>query len=268
MTLFLNSNIPKITIVTVVLNAVDLIERTLQSVASQDYPNFEYIVIDGMSTDGTLEILDKYRSKINLLLSGKDGGIYEAMNKGSAVSSGEWILFMNAGDFFVSNDVIRKVFAVADSNKCDVIYGDSIFVHQDYRWIERASTQLTLSDGLGFCHQSCFIRTSLQKDFGFDVNERIAADYDLGLRLFKSGKIFQYVDVVIAEFLTGGFSALDPKETIRLRHRVYSKYYKRSKIIMHLKILKLVAKEKLKLIIPTRFWNILKRIAHQDRVVS
>jgi glycosyltransferase involved in cell wall biosynthesis len=254
------AGLPKVTVVTVVLNAVDLIEGTIKSVIGQDYPNLEYIVVDGQSTDGTLELVERYREHVDTLVSGRDGGIYQAMNKGAKLATGEWILYLNAGDFFVDKDVISRSFLACDWARCDLIYGDSIYVYGTYRWIERAVGQATMEDGLGFCHQSAFVRTTLQREFGLDASERIAADYDLGLRLLKAGKRFQRVDVVIAEFLTGGVSALAPEETVRLRHRVYKKYFPRSDLVMYAKLARLKLKHALKAVVPSGAWSALKRV--------
>ena len=259
--------LPKVTVVTVVLNAVDLIEATIKSVVAQDYPNLEYVVVDGLSTDGTLELVERYRAHVDTLVSGKDGGIYQAMNKGAQLATGEWILFLNAGDFFVDKDVISRSFGACDWSRCDLIYGDSIYVYGTYRWIERAIGQATMEDGLGFCHQSAFVRTALQREFGLDASERIAADYDLGLRLLKAGKKLQRVDVIITEFLTGGVSALAPEETVRLRHRVYKKYFPRSDLVMYGKLGRLKLKQALKSIVPTGAWGALKRMRHAGKAL-
>lgn len=261
------SDLPKVTVITVVLNAVDLIERTLQSVIAQDYPNLEYIVVDGLSTDGTLDVVAKFSDGITQIVSGKDGGIYQAMNKGAELATGEWVLFQNAGDFFIDNGVISRSFKACDSAKCDIIYGDSIYVYKDYRWIERAVQKVTMKDGLGFCHQSCFVRMALQKEYGLDTTELVAADYDLGLRLLKEGKVFQYVNVLITEFLTGGYSALAPQDTVRLRHRVYTKYFPRNKSVMYVKLSGLMVKQGLKTVFPNIAWSALKHFRNRGRVL-
>jgi glycosyltransferase involved in cell wall biosynthesis len=259
--------VPKVTIVTVVLNAVDLIERTVQSVVAQDYPALEYVVVDGVSTDGTLQLLQRHGPGISTLVSEKDGGIYAAMNKGAALASGEWILFMNAGDFFVRDDVVSRVFAAATATDADVIYGDSIYVYESYKWLEKSDEHVTLHDGLGFCHQSAFVRTSVQREFGFDVTEKVAADYDFALRLKKAGRSFRKVDVVVAEFLTGGFSALAPAATIRLRHRVYKKHFDRGNAVLYVRLARLWVKTTLKAMVPARAWDALKRMRDQGRAL-
>jgi glycosyltransferase involved in cell wall biosynthesis len=256
-----------VTVITIVLNAVEVIERTLRSVTGQDYPNLEYIVVDGLSTDGTLDLIEKYRNDITALVSGKDGGIYPAMNKGADMATGEWILYMNGGDVFMGNDVITRTFAGRDWASVDVIYGDGVFTHEGVRVVARAPDAVTLHDGNDFSHQSTFIRAALQKEYRFDVNERVAADYDLFLRLYKAGKVFRRVDVVASEFFTGGFSNLPPAETIRLRHRVYKKHLPRSDLVLYFRLFRLAAKVLVRSLVPASAWEGLKRLRNRGKTL-
>lgn len=249
---------PKITVITVVLNAASVVERTLISVLAQDYPNLEYLVIDGQSTDGTLGIIEKYSHGITRWISEKDSGIWEAMNKAANLASGEWLIFMNAGDLFVANDVISRAFSASMWAGCDVLYGDTIFAYSENRISVRAPDIATLSDGLGFSPQSCFVKTALQKEYGFDLNEHVAADYDFFLRLHKAGKVFRRVDVVVSEFLFGGFSNRPRMEVIRMRHRIYTKYYSRSNFALYIMLIKQVIKSMARTVIPKKTWEQVK----------
>src|SRR3989344_1701590 len=118
---------PKIRIITVVYNAKSLIERTIKSVLSQTYTNIEYIIIDGGSSDGTLEIAEKYQHDIAVILSGKDNGIYDAMNKGLSTATGDFVLFLNAGDELYSTEIISKILSLGDA---DVYYGNTAVVNE------------------------------------------------------------------------------------------------------------------------------------------
>ena len=118
---------PLISIVTVSYNAVATIEQTILSVINQTYSNIEYIIIDGGSTDGTLDVIKKYADKIAYWVSEPDKGIYDAMNKGIKVATGEWINFMNCGDYFVANNTLESVFGSGKIyKKAEILYGDSI----------------------------------------------------------------------------------------------------------------------------------------------
>lgn len=117
-------NNPKISVVTVCYNAVDLIEETILSVINQTYRNVEYIIIDGESTDGTVDIINKYRDKIAYFVSEPDKGIYDAMNKGIKVATGEWLNFMNAGDVFSSNTIVSEVVSSGLMHIKKFIYSD------------------------------------------------------------------------------------------------------------------------------------------------
>jgi glycosyltransferase involved in cell wall biosynthesis len=214
-----DADLPKVSVVTVIRNGVDVIERTLKSVIGQDYPNLEYIVVDGGSTDGTLDVIHRHAPSITRVTTGNDRGPYDAMNKGAAQATGEWLVFMNGGDLFAGRDVITRTFSAIDPSSCDVIYGDGIISSESYRIVERAVVPLTLSDGNGFSHQSAFVRTTLQQHYRFDLGEPIAADYDLFLRLMKDGQRFRHVDVVVSEFFMGGLSTISRPETIRLRRQ-------------------------------------------------
>lgn len=112
----------KITVITVVYNGIDYIEDTILSVINQDYSNIEYIIIDGKSDDGTMDIVEKYATKISYWVSESDNGIYDAMNKGIKVATGDWIIFMNCGDYFFSSDIITQVFSQMLIG-IDVVYG-------------------------------------------------------------------------------------------------------------------------------------------------
>lgn len=263
-----SNSLPKVTVITIVLNALTVIERTLKSVVTQDYKNLEYLVVDGRSLDGTLDVIERYRGRITKIVSEPDGGIYEAMNKGAAMATGEWIIFMNGGDVFVDTDVVSKVFLNFSCSEFDVIYGDGIICHEGRRSVERSPNRVSFHDGNCFSHQSSFIRADVQREYGFDLAERVAADYDLFLRLYKNDKVFQRVDVIVSEFFTGGFSNLPPQETIRLRHRIYTKHIPRHSFVLYFRLGKMFAKTLLRNVIPAIIWDGIKRLRDRDKLLQ
>ncbi len=207
-------NKPLITVVTVVLNAKDHIENTIQSVVNQTYPYIEYIVLDGGSTDGTLDIIRQYQDKITLWKSEPDKGIFDAMNKGIELANGEWVNFMNAGDFFYSNDVLERIFADKQID-ADVIYGGTLVNFNIGKYT--CSKKVFASEinkniwQSPICHQSCFFKVNLMKQNNFNIIDPILgalADLDLFLKFYYQKNIkFYKEDIIIANYLGGGFSS-------------------------------------------------------------
>lgn len=190
----------KVSVITVCYNAVQGIENTILSVISQTYPDIEYIVIDGGSVDGTLDVIKKYQDKISYMVSEPDKGIYDAMNKGLKAVTGEWINFLNAGDVYYNNQSIENVFSSEISNEVDVVYGYQVhnFIYGEF--VRRKLPLSFFKKGMPFGHESSFVRASIMKLTGFDTNYRIAADYHFFFHLYALGKKFQFVDVLVAVF--------------------------------------------------------------------
>lgn len=191
-------NYPVITVVTVVYNGVGTIEETIRSVIDQDYPNLEYIVVDGGSTDGTIDIIKRYASSITRWVSEKDRGIYDAMNKGIDMATGQLINFMNSGDRFASRDVLQRS-ASAWSNS-DILYGDALIEFPTFKTKYKTHPLDQMWRRSPFCHQAAFARTSLMKEMKFDLNYKLGADYDFFFRSYRAGKAFQYMDLDVCIF--------------------------------------------------------------------
>lgn len=193
------NNQPKITIITVTFNALENLQKTIKSVEAQDYQNLEYIVVDGGSKDGSKEFIESKKDSINKWVSEPDGGIYDAMNKGVKMASGEYCIFMNAGDTFVSSASISEVFA--KESDADVIYGDIMKNGQLKKSLSPRNCHKMF-----YCHQAVFTRISCLKEYPFDVKHRYSADFKQAKQLFLAGKSFAYVDLAVADFDTGGVS--------------------------------------------------------------
>ena len=201
-------NSPLITIITVSYNAVSTIEATILSIIYQTYTNIEYIIIDGGSTDGTLDIIKKYENKIAKWISEPDKGIYDAMNKGISLATGEWINFMNCGDSFYCNTVIDEIFSVAQATS-DIIYGNTNEIFKIGNFIKKGSTP-TSQNYMPFCHQSSFTRTSILKDNKFNITFKLCADRNFFFHAFKNNHKFEYLDKTIANYeADAGLSALN-----------------------------------------------------------
>lgn len=201
----MGKNIPKITIITVCFNAVNLIERTIQSIINQNYSYIEYIIVDGDSKDGTIEIINKYSGNITKLISEKDNGLYDAMNKGIDLASGEWVLFMNAGDTFASDKIISEIF-LANEHSADVIFGDTL---NRYKWgfvFAEGRAFNGMERRMPFCHQSTFVRRNVLKDNKFDLSYKVSADHNQFYNLYKNGFKFKHLPIIISVFDTSGVS--------------------------------------------------------------
>jgi len=202
---------PLVSIITVVFNAVDLIEKTLVSVNTQTYTNIEYIVIDGESTDGTVSILRKHQNDIDVLISENDDGIYYAMNKGIERARGAVIAFLNAGDWYETNSVERAIKTIT-SNNADYAYGTIMQHwpdgHSNYfrplPYNEFTNRQLI---EMPYPHMSAFIRSEVYQQLGgFDTSFHIAADHELAVRIHDFGFKGVEIEGIVGHFLTGGIS--------------------------------------------------------------
>lgn len=202
-----------ISIITACLNNASTIESTLQSVFSQDYPAIEYIIIDGGSTDGTLAILDKYKDRIATLVSGKDGGIYYALNKGLTKATGSIVGFLHADDFYPQKNTISTVIKKFVSG-CDCVYGDLQYVdRQNPDKIIRNWKSEPYYDGIflkGFMppHPTFFMKRECYEKYGnFNTSLSLAADYELMLRMLHKHKLKAfYIPEVLVKMRVGGAS--------------------------------------------------------------
>lgn len=199
----------KISIITVCYNAIGGIEKTILSVLGQSYSNIEYIVIDGASTDGTVDIINKYADKIAYFVSEPDGGIYDAMNKGIRVATGEWINFLNAGDVFANGNTLKDTLS-AETDGIDVIYGDSIEMTKELSHIIPAGNDINrMNLEPIYRHGSSLVRASVQKQHEFDVSRKdlgYSLDWEMIHRLFKEGYRFKKVNTVIECYELEGMS--------------------------------------------------------------
>lgn len=197
----------KVSVITVCLNGVKYIEQTINSVLQQDYPNVEYIIIDGQSDDGTLEIINKYRSGVKLV-SEKDDGIYDAMNKGVEFATGELIGFMNVGDSYAEGAITSIVNEYLVSN-ADIIYGDAIQVYDDREeYISYKDLNFeNYFSGNQIIHQSVFTKTELLRKHKFNTSFKLLADYDFFIRRYCDFNSFGYANRLISYYRIGGASS-------------------------------------------------------------
>jgi glycosyltransferase involved in cell wall biosynthesis len=215
---------PRVSVVTVTYNAAGSVGETLQSVTGQTYPHLEYIVIDGASSDGTQAVVEGYRQQIAHFRSEPDRGTYDAMNKAIDVATGEWIIFINAGDYFVDETVVARVFAEPVPADYDFIYGDYMWRGDKYAMRVASRPLPKMWQRICFSHQSLFARTSLMKDRKFDLRYRIVSDYHFYFSCYMQGARFLQLDFPISVFRAGGLSDLNFLERTRERWGVVRQY--------------------------------------------
>ena len=204
----------KISVITAVRNRVATVGEALDSVHSQSWPDVEHVVIDGVSTDGTLELLETRRSEIAVLVSERDSGIYDALNKGLNLATGDVIGLMHSDDIYADKHVLADIAAAFDDPEIDAVYGDLNYVAQNdtsrviRRWRSGEYSRVRLAEGWMPPHPTLYLRRHVIEHWGgFDETFRIAADYDVILRYFARGRIRPaYVPRVLVKMRVGGES--------------------------------------------------------------
>jgi len=219
---------PTLSVITVVYNNAADIERTLLSVINQTYPNIEYIVIDGASTDGTLQIIEKYTNKIAKLISEPDKGIYDAMNKGLALATGDYVIFMNSADEFYSAETVANVFAAAPD--ADIYYGETEMIGANNESLGQRRhktpenfTWLDFKYGMSISHQAIYIKRSLVKSY--DPKYQLSADIDWILYAAKKAKTVVNVHQYVAKYKVGGMSKHKHRQSLMERFDIMKRYY-------------------------------------------
>jgi glycosyltransferase involved in cell wall biosynthesis len=231
---------PLVSVVTVVRNDSPGLERTMDSVAAQDYPAMEYVIVDGASTDGTRDVLRRREGEINRWISEPDEGIYQAMNKGARLTTGEYVCFMNAGDRFASPDTVTRMFRPAPS--AELLWGDCIIESRAGEEYDRARDVLkSLHRQMTVCHQSLFVKRSALLERRFDESFRIAADYDFLCERLLAGASWEYRPLPVSRIDDRGVSAQVFRTSIQEKRRISLARFpwKRVAILVHYLLLEL-----------------------------
>ncbi len=218
----------KVSIITATFNSASTIADTLESVRIQTYPTIEHIIVDGLSTDNTLTIVNNAQ-RIEQVVSEKDNGIYDAMNKGIALTNGEIIGILNSDDFYAHEKVIEEVVALFEQTDCDAVYGNLIFVHPDNpkkvlrKWIAGGYNLNLFLKGWMPPHPTFFVRKSIYDQLGnFNIALRSSADYELLLRFLYVNKIkVEYLHDVLVHMRSGGQSTKSFSNRIKAHKEDY-----------------------------------------------
>lgn len=234
-----------ITYVTITYNAAQVLQRTLDSVLQQDYPDIVHLIIDGASTDGTLQLVDDYIQKSNAaenghriqVVSEPDHGIYDAMNKGLRSLDGDYVCFLNAGDFLPTSDTVSKI--VEKVSQCDtpaVLYGDTDIVDGEGRFLHHRRlappenlTWKSFRQGMLVCHQAFYARTDFAIATPYDQRYRYSADVDWCIRIMKAAAKenvpLQNLHMVVANYTEEGQTTLHHRESLIERFKVMGRHY-------------------------------------------
>lgn len=211
-----------LTVVTVCYNSSKTISRCIESVLRLNNIEHEYLIVDGESKDNTLEIIAKYRTSFEekniplRVISEKDTGIYNAMNKAIDLANGDWIIYLNSDDYFYDRDSVAKILDGIKDN-VDVLYGDVMVATSDRIIMQKPRDLERLKSGteMPFCHQSTFVRRDILQKYRFDEKYKIIADIDSFLRMYEDGLIFKYLPICIAVFSNDGLSQTQRVSSIK-----------------------------------------------------
>ena len=237
----MNNPHPKFSIITVTYNAGKVLEDTIQSVVFQTYRNVEYISVDGGSTDNTLDVVHKYQERISKVISEPDKGLYDAMNKGIRMATGDYLCFLNAGDELHENETLQKiVYTLKGKELPDVIYGETAIVDEEGHFLHmrRLSTPEHLhwksfKEGMLVCHQAFLTRRVLALANPYDLRYRFSADFDWCIRIMKQSKYLHNTHLTLIDYLNEGMTTQNHKASLKERFRIMTKHYGWISTILH-----------------------------------
>lgn len=231
-----------ITIITVCYNSEKTIKRTLDSLLNQTNSDFEYIVVDGDSTDNTINIIEEYMPRFNgqmKYISEKDDGIYDAMNKGISLSTGDYIALLNSDDWYEKHTIEVVKDAIKNDNDIDIYYGYIRLIKNGKEYMVRRNNYEFIMEGTGMIqHPTCFIKKEAYDQIGtYDTSYKVCADQDLMIRMITSGKTYRGIDNILTNFSIGGISTVYDTfyEVLRFKstYGIMSKSAVRKAIILH-----------------------------------
>ena len=222
---------PKFSIITVPYNAGAVLEDTIQSVITQTYRNVEYIIVDGGSKDHTLDIINRYREHIHTLVSEPDKGLYDAMNKGIRLATGDYLCFLNAGDELHEDDTLQlMVHSITGTELPDVLYGETAIVDEEGHFLRmrRLSAPEDLNwksfkDGMLVCHQAFFPRRELAEPY--DLRYRFSADFDWCIRIMKKSHTLHNTHLTLIDYLNEGMTTRNHRASLHERFRIMCRHY-------------------------------------------
>ena len=220
---------PLFSIITITFNAESTLEPTLRSVVAQQENDYEYLIVDGASKDGTVALARQYDC-VTRIISEPDRGLYDAMNKGIKAATGEYLVFLNAGDSLYAPNTLKKLHDFIGENRPDILYGETAIVDSDRRFIamRRLKTPEKLSwksfrMGMLVCHQAFIVRRELAPLY--DLSYRFSADFDWCIRCMKKARTIANTHLTLINYLNEGVTTRNHKASLKERYRIMVKYY-------------------------------------------
>ncbi|MEG1634738.1 MAG: glycosyltransferase family 2 protein [Rikenellaceae bacterium] len=228
---------PKVSIITVVYNAKEALEKTINNIRQIDYENLEYIIVDGGSTDGTKEVIEANSLWVTSWISQPDKGLYDAMNKGMRLATGAYVWFINAGDFVYSPDILKNIFAGYE-NYADIYYGDTVILSENGgtkglrgKKLPKKLTLRSFKMGMVVCHQSFIVKKSIAPIY--NLRYKYAADVDWVMECTRRAKTILNTRFILSKFIEGGVSSKQRNKSLKERYRIMITYFGKSRTIYY-----------------------------------
>lgn len=230
---------PKFSVITVTYNAEKVLEDTIQSVIAQTYHHVEYIIVDGDSKDNTPAIINRYKERIHKIISEPDKGLYDAMNKGISIATGDYLCFLNAGDSFHEDDTLQQIVHSINGNELpDILYGETAIVDKNGHFLRMRRlaapeilTWESFKQGMLVCHQAFFPRHTLVEPY--DLKYRFSADFDWCIRIMKRARTLHNTHLTLIDYLEEGMTTRNHKASLGERFRIMVRHYGWISTIVH-----------------------------------
>lgn len=227
---------PTISIITITYNAERFLERTIRSIMAQQATDFEYLVIDGASTDGTPDIIKRFEPNITTWISEPDKGLYDAMNKGLYLAKGQYVWFMNAGDEIHDPQTLPNLLAQIKASAADVYYSDALFVREEHGIVKPVGlrSQVTphalphkltwhdMSLGMKVCHQAFVVKRAIAPDY---LTSNLSADLDWEIRCLKAAGKIEFLSFILCKYLLGGLSVQQHRRSLIDRFKILALHF-------------------------------------------
>ena len=257
----------KLTIIIVSLNTKNDFLKTLDSIKKQKFKNYEIIIVDGKSNDGTIHEINKIKNKKIKSIIGKDKGIYDAMNKGVRKSLGDWVIFLNSGDLFYNKYVLKKI-SRKIKNEHEILYGDTVVKNQFFSHKVKAKNFTKDTVLMPFCHQSTIVKKNLFIKNKFSLNYKIASDFNFFIKLFNNQHFFYNMNIVISKVKSNGLSDINRNQVFNENIKIIKENNNYSSLIFKLIVIKNfnLLKDILKNLLPKSLIILILKIKYKKNI--